>query len=238
MLLSADSVGHHLRRFSVTRSSDALSALLSMSATPALMRRRCSRRMRPVTAMPQGSVRLFKRALYSTRDRLFAGRTGSLKLGGSAELISAALLFGLTFAFIRMPAGFLPVDDQGVSTTDVHNRRRMRPMARTEAADREVANILAQRRRDNVTFLTGSLLRPGPSTPRKPGLHLVEVLVGPARVGFGHPRSWRTSTASWPRSATPRIGVGSRRRSTILRRLFGFIFDSCRTARRKATPRR
>ena len=48
-------------------------------------------------------------------------------------LIYAALLIGLAFAFVRLPGGFLPVDDQGFITTDVQTPSDS-SYARTEAA--------------------------------------------------------------------------------------------------------
>jgi multidrug efflux pump len=70
-------------------------------------------------------------------------------------LIYAALLVGLTWAFIQLPGGFLPVDDQGFITTDVQTPSDS-SFARTEAAVEKVEKYLAQRAGvDTVTFLTG-----------------------------------------------------------------------------------
>jgi multidrug efflux pump len=70
-------------------------------------------------------------------------------------LIYAAFLIGLTWAFVRLPGGFLPVDDQGFITTDVQTPSDS-SFARTEAAVEKVEKYLAQRSGvDNVTFLTG-----------------------------------------------------------------------------------
>ena len=65
------------------------------------------------------------------------------------------LLVGLCWAFVRLPGGFLPVDDQGFITTDVQTPSES-SYARTEAAVEKVEKYLAQRAGvDNVTFLTG-----------------------------------------------------------------------------------
>ena len=70
-------------------------------------------------------------------------------------LIYLALLFGLTWAFVRLPGGFLPVDDQGFITTDVQTPSDS-SFNRTEAAIEKVEKYLAQRAGvENVTFLTG-----------------------------------------------------------------------------------
>jgi len=48
---------------------------------------------------------------------------GSLKRTGRLMLIYAALLIGLTWAFVRLPGGFLPVDDQGFITPTCRRHR-------------------------------------------------------------------------------------------------------------------
>ena len=70
-------------------------------------------------------------------------------------LIYAALLIGLSWAFVRLPGGFLPVDDQGFITTDVQTPSDS-SYARTEAAVEKVEKYLNGRAGvENVTFLTG-----------------------------------------------------------------------------------
>ena len=61
----------------------------------------------------------FNRALDGGQGRLRAPVGWSLKRTGRLMLIYAALLVGLCWAFVRLPGGFLPVDDQGFITTDV-----------------------------------------------------------------------------------------------------------------------
>ena len=78
------------------------------------------------------------------KDR-YAGTVGwSLKRTGRLMLIYAALLIGLTWAFVRLPGGFLPVDDQGFITTDVQTPSDS-SFARTEAVVEKVEKYLAQR---------------------------------------------------------------------------------------------
>ena len=50
----------------------------------------------------------------------------------------AALLIGLSWGFLRLPGGFLPVDDQGFITTDVQTPADS-SYARTEAAVEKTA---------------------------------------------------------------------------------------------------
>jgi multidrug efflux pump len=80
-------------------------------------------------------------------------------------LIYAALLIGLGWAFIRLPGGFLPVDDQGFITTDVQAPSDS-SFARTEAAVEKVEKYLSERAGvEDVTFLTGfSFLGQGMNT--------------------------------------------------------------------------
>jgi multidrug efflux pump len=150
------SVGIIYRQFSVTMvAAIAFSALLAMSLTPAL----CATLLRPVTAghghACKGVFGWFNRGLDNVKGR-YADTVGwSLKRTGRLMLIYAALLVGLTWAFIRLPGGFLPVDDQGFITTDVQTPSDS-SFARTEAAVEKVEKYLAQRAGvENVTFLTG-----------------------------------------------------------------------------------
>jgi multidrug efflux pump len=150
------SVGVIYRQFSVTMvAAIAFSALLAMSLTPAL----CATLLKPVTAghghARKGVFGWFNRVLDGTRDGYSRVVGHSLKRTGRLMLIYAALLIGLTWAFMRLPGGFLPVDDQGFITTDVQTPADS-SYARTEAAVEKVEKYLAQRAGvDNVTFLTG-----------------------------------------------------------------------------------
>jgi multidrug efflux pump len=133
----------------------AFSALLAMSLTPAL----CATLLKPVTAghahARKGVFGLFNRALDSSRDTYSRTVKFSLKRTGRLMLIYAALLVGLSWAFIRLPGGFLPVDDQGFITTDVQTPSDS-SYARTEAAVEKVEKyLLARAGIENVTFLTG-----------------------------------------------------------------------------------
>jgi multidrug efflux pump len=97
----------------------------------------------------------FNRLLGAGRDRYSWLVQGALKRTGRLMLIYAALLIGLSWAFIRLPGGFLPIDDQGFITTDVQTSSDS-SYARTEAAVARVEKYLAERAGvENVTFLTG-----------------------------------------------------------------------------------
>jgi multidrug efflux pump len=160
------SVGIIYRQFSVTMvAAIAFSALLAMSLTPAL----CATLLKPVTAghgrARKGLFGLFNRGVDSIKGRYASTVGWSLKRTGRLMLIYAALLIGFGWAFIRLPGGFLPVDDQGFITTDVQTPSDS-SFARTEAAVEKVENYLAKRAGvENVTFLTGfSFLGQGMNT--------------------------------------------------------------------------
>jgi multidrug efflux pump len=150
------SVGIIYRQFSITMvAAIAFSALLALSLTPAL----CATLLKPVAAghghAKRGVFGLFNRALDSSRHHYSNTVKGSLKRTGRLMLIYAALLVGLSWAFVRLPGGFLPVDDQGFITTDVQTPSES-SYGRTEAAVERVEKYLRQRSGiENVTFLTG-----------------------------------------------------------------------------------
>ncbi|WP_027579292.1 multidrug efflux RND transporter permease subunit [Bradyrhizobium sp. Ai1a-2] len=150
------SVGIIYRQFSVTMvAAISFSALLAMSLTPAL----CATLLKPVTAghghSRRGIFGWFNRTLDGTRGGYTRTVGWSLKRTGRLMLIYVALLVGLGWGFVRLPGGFLPVDDQGFITTDVQTPSDS-SYARTEAAIEKVEKyLLARSAIENVTFLTG-----------------------------------------------------------------------------------
>jgi multidrug efflux pump len=150
------SVGIIYRQFSVTMvAAIAFSALLAMSLTPAL----CATLLKPVQPghahARKGVLGAFNRGLDAVRVRYARIVGRSLARTGRLMLIYAALLLGLSWGFVRLPGGFLPVDDQGFITTDVQTPSDS-SYSRTEAAIEKVEKYLGNRAGvDNVTFLTG-----------------------------------------------------------------------------------
>ncbi|MBO4226521.1 multidrug efflux RND transporter permease subunit [Bradyrhizobium neotropicale] len=150
------SVGIIYRQFSVTMvAAIAFSALLALSLTPAL----CATLLKPVTAghghSRKGVFGWFNRTLDAGRDGYTRTVGWTLKRTGRLMLIYVALLVGLGWGFMRLPGGFLPVDDQGFITTDVQTPSDS-SFARTEAAIEKVEKyLLARSAIENVTFLTG-----------------------------------------------------------------------------------
>jgi multidrug efflux pump len=150
------SVGIIYRQFSVTVvAAIAFSALMALSLTPAL----CATLLKPVEAghshARKGMFGWFNRRLENVRGRYVSTVGWSLKRTGRLMLIYAVLVGVLAWAFIRLPAGFVPVDDQGFITTDVQTPSDS-SHGRTEAAVSAVEKYLAKRPGiQDVTFLTG-----------------------------------------------------------------------------------
>ena len=179
------SVGIIYRQFSVTMvAAIAFSALLALSLTPAL----CATLLKPVTAghghAKQGRVRLVQpRARRHARTAMPRVVGWSLKRTGRLMLIYAALLVGLSWAFVRLPGGFLPVDDQGFITTDVQtpSDSSYRPH---RGGGREGRAISGQARRRRERHVPHRLQLPRPGHQHRAGLHHAEGLVGARAEGF------------------------------------------------------
>ena len=139
------SVGIIYRQFSVTVvAAIAFSALMALSLTPAL----CGTLLKPVKAghghARKGLFGWFNRALDGARRRYVSTVGWSLRRTGRLMLIYAVLVGGLVWAFVRLPAGFVPVDDQGFITTDVQTPSD-RPMAGPKRRSRRSRNIWRKR---------------------------------------------------------------------------------------------
>jgi multidrug efflux pump len=150
------SVGIIYRQFSVTMvSAIAFSALMALSLTPAL----CATLLKPIPRGHQhgrkGLFGVFNRSLEKTRNGYGGLVRWTLARTGRLMLLYLALAVGVAWAFVRLPAGFLPVDDQGFLTTDVQTPPEA-SFNRTLEAVKRVEEFLAQRKGvDTVTFLTG-----------------------------------------------------------------------------------
>jgi len=160
------SVGIIYRQFSVTMvAAIGISALMALSLTPAL----CGSLLKPVAAghhrARRGLFGWFNRRMEATKGR-YGGVVGWMILRtGRFMLVYLALVAGVAWGFMRLPAGFLPVDDQGFITTDVETPPEA-SFNRTLDVVKKVEAFLAQRPGiDTVTFLTGySFLGQGANT--------------------------------------------------------------------------
>ena len=209
------SVGIIYRQFSVTMvAAIAFSALLAMSLTPAL----CATLLKPVTAghghARKGVFGWFNRALDGTKDGYSRVVGRSLKRTGRLMLIYAALLVGLSWAFVRLPGGFLPVDDQGFITTDVQTPADS-SYARTEARGREGREISGEARRRRERHLPHRLQLPRPGHQHRAGLHHAEGLVGARTEGFRgrHRRRHQPRSVVDPRRQDFRAAAAADRQS-------------------------
>ncbi len=160
------SVGIIYRQFSVTMASAiGFSALMALSLTPAL----CATFLKPVAAghghARKGFFGLFNRALDKTKNGYSGVVRWSIVRTGRLLVLYAVIIAAVAWAFVRLPGGFLPIDDQGFITVDVQTPSDS-AFSRTANAVDQVEKYLAQRSGvDEVTFLTGfSFLGQGQNT--------------------------------------------------------------------------
>jgi multidrug efflux pump len=150
------SVGVIYRQFSVTMvSAIAFSALMALSLTPALCATLLKQVPRGHHHARKGPFGVFNRGMEKTKGGYSGFVRWTLARTGRLMLIYFAIVVGLAWAFVRLPAGFLPVDDQGFITTDVQTPPEA-SFNRTLEAVKRVEEFLSQRKGvDTVTFLTG-----------------------------------------------------------------------------------
>jgi len=150
------SVGVIYRQFSVTMvSAIAFSALMALSLTPALCATLLKQVPRGHHHARKGLFGVFNRGMEKAKGSYSGFVRWTLARTGRLMLIYFAIVVGLAWAFVRLPAGFLPVDDQGFITTDVQTPPEA-SFNRTLEAVKRVEEFLAQRKGvDTVTFLTG-----------------------------------------------------------------------------------
>jgi multidrug efflux pump len=150
------SVGIMYQQFSAAMVvSIGFSAFLALSLTPAL----CATMLKPIAKghghAKRGFFGWFNRGLdwltqrYGTTTRWMVARSGRFML------LYLALLGGLGYALWRLPAGFVPVDDQGFIMADVlappdaSANRTLDVVRSVEAQLAGTAGI------DKITFITG-----------------------------------------------------------------------------------
>ena len=160
------SVGIIYRQFSVSIiAAVGLSSFLALSLTPAL----CATILKPVAAGRGHSARgvfgWFNRRMEQTKNRYAQWVQWSILRSGRLMMIYAAMLIAVGLAFWRLPAGFLPVDDQGFITTDVLTPPDASFPRTLEAVKRVEDYLVKHPAVDTLTFLTGfSFLGQGQNT--------------------------------------------------------------------------
>jgi multidrug efflux pump len=160
------SVGIIYQQFSVTMvAAIGFSGLLALSLTPAL----CATILKPVEAghhhAKRGLFGWFNRRMDAARDGYRNVVERLLRRTGRVMLIYVAILVAVGWALLRLPGGFLPVDDQGFITVDVQTPPEA-SYSRTLSAVKQTEDYLLKRDGvDKVTFLTGfSFLGQGVNT--------------------------------------------------------------------------
>ncbi|NEU11953.1 multidrug efflux RND transporter permease subunit [Methylobacterium sp. BTF04] len=150
------SVGIIYRQFSIAMvTSIGFSALLALSLTPAL----CATLLKPIEKghghSKGGVFGWFNRVVDRETARYGRGIAGLIKRSGRVMVVYLALVVGMGFAFLRLPEGFLPVEDQGFFTVDIQTPPGA-SFNRTQTAVREVEKyLLAQPGIATVTMLNG-----------------------------------------------------------------------------------
>ncbi len=150
------SVGIIYQQFSVTMvAAIGFSGLLALSLTPAL----CATILKPVEAghhhAKRGLFGWFNRRMDAARDGYRNVVAQLLRRTGRVMLIYVAILVAVGWALLRLPGGFLPVDDQGFITVDVQTPPEA-SYSRTLSAVKQTEDYLLKRDGvDKVTFLTG-----------------------------------------------------------------------------------
>ncbi|MBB2960619.1 efflux RND transporter permease subunit [Methylobacterium sp. R2-1] len=150
------SVGIIYRQFSIAMvTSIAFSALLALTLTPAL----CATLLKPIEKghghAKGGFFGWFNRIVDRETARYGRGAAWCIKKSGRVMVIYLILVAGTAFAFIRLPEGFLPIEDQGFFTVDIQTPPGA-SFNRTQGAVRKVEEfLLAQPGVATVTTLNG-----------------------------------------------------------------------------------
>ena len=229
------SVGIIYRQFSVTMvTAIAFSALLALSLTPAL----CATLLKPVEAghghaaraCSAGSTACSIAAATAIRARV----SGSLKRTGRLMLIYVALLIGLGWGFVRLPAASCRSTIRVLSPPTCRRRRTPPMPARKPPSSR--SRVSAQARRRRGRHVPDRLQLPRPGHEHRAGLYHAEGLVGAGPEGFRGRDRRRRQPRPRRRSATPGFRRCSRRRSTISA-IPRASRSACRTAARTAIRR-
>ncbi|MDO4232278.1 MAG: efflux RND transporter permease subunit [Lautropia sp.] len=153
MALFSGSVGNIYRQFSVVMVvSIGFSAFLALSLTPAL----CATMLKPVQAghhhEKTGFFGWFNRSFTSASRSYQSSMAKVIRRSGRFMVIYLAIVIGLGYAFVRLPSGFLPNEDQGYLVVNVQlpagasQERTLNVMQQVEGymmKQPEVANVIS-----------------------------------------------------------------------------------------------
>ena len=117
---SSGTVGGIYRQFSLTIvSAMLLSVFVALSLTPAL----CATILKPIARAGEGPEKgffgAFNRGFERARDRYLGGVRHVIGRSGRWLLVYGAVIVAVGWLFVRMPTGFLPVEDQGIAFIQV-----------------------------------------------------------------------------------------------------------------------
>ncbi|MGX7706901.1 multidrug efflux RND transporter permease subunit [Methylobacterium sp. Gmos1] len=149
------SVGIIYRQFSIAMvTSIGFSALLALSLTPAL----CATMLKPIEKghhAKGGFFGWFNRIVDRETARYGRGVAWAVAKSGRMMVVYLILVAGTAYAFVRLPEGFLPVEDQGFFTVDVQTPPGS-SFNRTLAAVKKVEeHLMAQPGVATVTIVNG-----------------------------------------------------------------------------------
>jgi multidrug efflux pump len=150
------SVGIIYQQFSVSVvTSIAFSAFLALSLTPAL----CATLLKPVKKghghAKGGLFGWFNRFVDRETARYGRGVSGLIARSGRVMVVYLVLVAGLGYAFVRMPEGFLPVEDQGFFTVDIQTPPGSSFNRTLEAVKKVEEHLTAQPGVATVTIVNG-----------------------------------------------------------------------------------
>lgn len=150
MAFLGGSTGIIYRQFSITIvSSMVLSVLVALTLTPAL----CAGLLRPSSHGQRGwFFSRFNRVVDSSQQAYGRGLTHILARKGLYSLVALLITGLMVWQYLRMPTGFLPVEDQG-SVMVQFTLPSGTPMAKTQQAADVIADYFMTEEKDNLSVI-------------------------------------------------------------------------------------
>lgn len=150
MAFLGGSTGIIYRQFSITIvSSMVLSVLVALTLTPAL----CAGLLRPSSHGQRGwFFSRFNHVVDSSQQAYGRGLTHILARKGLYSLVALLITGLMVWQYLRMPTGFLPVEDQG-SVMVQFTLPSGTPMAKTQQAADDIADYFMTEEKDNLSVI-------------------------------------------------------------------------------------